>query len=392
MKKIYIIILIFICLNLTGCYDYKELNTLAIVTATEINIKDDEYIVTAQVINPQAPDKATNPQAPFIIYSGTGKTLQEAYRNITLESSRFLYSNHLQLLIINEKMAQKDISQIIDLFLRNPAIRSEFYIMIGQNDDILDIITPIDDVSSISIKESIEINSKFQGVTNKITFNEFTSNLLNPNLEVTIPSIKLLNDSKEGEETENTKKTKIESIYELAGLAVFKKNKLTGYLTNEESLSYNIINNNIDNTILNCACEDDPKKYLTIEVIKNESNITFDKKNKSFSISINISGNLNESHCNLSVKNDKDIKKINKMYEKYITERLTTDINNIKNKYNSDIFGFLDIIYKNDYSYYQKIKNTWEDETFKNTKISINTKVNIAEKGNSLEVTNEKNK
>ena len=67
--KIFPILIIFL---LTGCYDHKELNTIAIMTATEINKIDDEFIVNVQVVNPQSKD-TVNVQAPFIIYEGKVK-------------------------------------------------------------------------------------------------------------------------------------------------------------------------------------------------------------------------------------------------------------------------------------------------------------------------------
>ena len=76
IKKIFLLLLIFI---LTSCYDNKELNNIAILTATEINKIDDNYIINAEIVNPQAPDKQTTKEAPFIIYTGKGKTIKEAY-------------------------------------------------------------------------------------------------------------------------------------------------------------------------------------------------------------------------------------------------------------------------------------------------------------------------
>ena len=90
MNKKILIIIIPLLFLLTGCYDYKELNSISILSATEINKIDDEFIVSAQAVNPQAPDKTSNAQAPFIIYTGRGKTIQEAYRSIANESSKFL--------------------------------------------------------------------------------------------------------------------------------------------------------------------------------------------------------------------------------------------------------------------------------------------------------------
>ena len=159
-KKIIIIVSIFL---LTGCYDYKELNDIAILTATEINKIDNEYIINAQVVNPQSKD-TVNIQAPFIIYEGKGKTIQEAYREIKLQSSRFLYPNHLQLLIINENLAKEDITKIIDYYLRIPHVRTEFNIIIGKNENILNITTPIDDVSSTSIVDTTRIKQYHQKI------------------------------------------------------------------------------------------------------------------------------------------------------------------------------------------------------------------------------------
>ena len=50
MKKIILIIFLFL---LTGCYDYKEINNLGIVSAIGIDFKDDEYIITLEVLNDQ---------------------------------------------------------------------------------------------------------------------------------------------------------------------------------------------------------------------------------------------------------------------------------------------------------------------------------------------------
>lgn len=392
MNKKYLLIIILIPFLLTGCYDYKELNSIAIVSATEINKIDDEYIIYAQVVNPQAPEKTTNPQAPFIIYTGKGNTIQEAYRNITTEASRYLYPSHLELIIINEKLAKEDVTQVIDFYLRHPALSGEFYLMIGKNDNILEAITPIDAISSSSIKSSVDISNKYLGITNKVTFNDFTNQALNPNLEIIVPSIELLNYKEESQKTESVEKTQTETKYKLSGLSVFKDNKLLGYLTEDESLSYNIINNKIKNAIINYECDKENKKYIAIEVINTSSKISFSKEDKSIKIDISIKANLNEIQCDIDLKDKENIKKINKMYEQDLKEKLTKNISSIKEKYNSDIFGFLDIIYKNDYSYYKTIKDTWSATSFKGLKIEVNPKVKIVEKGNLLEVVNEKNK
>lgn len=382
-KKIF---LLFLILLLTGCYDQKELNTIAIMTATEINKIDDEFVVNTQVINPQSSDKTVNVQAPFIIYEGKGKTIHEAYRKIKLQSSRYLYPNHMEILIINQNLAKEDVKQIIDMFLRIPDIRTEFYVLVGKNNNILNITTPIDDVSATSILDTMETNNKYLGITNFVTFNDFANMELNKNLEIILPSIEAVNYTEESENISNTENTKIKSLYKLGNLAIFKGNKLKGYLTEDESTSYNIIKNKAKSILITYECEQD--KYMTVEATDIKSDIS--TKNKEINISINMTGNINETMCSIKLNDEKNIQKIEKELKEYINSKIETSIDNIRKTYNSDIFGFLDIIYKQDYNTYKKIKDNWYKSEFKNIKINIDSKVNIIGKGNVLEGSNEK--
>lgn len=387
MNKKILIIIIPLLFLLTGCYDYKELNSISILSATEINKIDDEFIVSAQAVNPQAPDKTSNAQAPFIIYTGRGKTIQEAYRSIANESSKFLYLNHIQILIINEKIAKENLDEIVDYFMRSSAIRTEFYVLIGRDDNILDIITPINDISSASIKESIENNLKYLGTTSDITFNELVSIMLDENSEIVLPSIKLINDSKEGENIENTEETKVNTKYELSNLAIFKDDKLIGYLDEEQSKTYNILQNKINNTILTYECDKD--KYMSVEIIDSKSSM--DVSNKKANIEVKLSGNLNEYNCSKSLDNKKTIEQIEKEFEQKLTETITKNINEVRTEYNSDIFSFLDNIYKKDYKTYKTIKNNWYNSNYQELELSVKVDLTVIAKGKVMEAINEKN-
>ncbi|MBQ2872593.1 MAG: Ger(x)C family spore germination protein [Bacilli bacterium] len=384
IKKILLILIIFL---LTGCYDHKELNTIAIMTATEINKINNEYIINVQVVNPQSSDKTVNVGSPFFVYEGKGITLHEAYRNIKTQSSRFLYPNHMQLLIVNEKLAKEDISEIIDFYLRIPDTRTEFNVLIGKSDNILNITTPIDDISAISILETMRTNNKYLGITNLVTFNDFANMNLNKNLEIILPSIETVDYTEESTTIENTEKTEIKSLYKLGNLAIFKDNKLLDYLDKDESITYNLIKNKVASILITKECEKD--KYITAEATEIKSEIS--TKNKEININVKMSGNINENMCNIKLNNEKELKKLEKELSKYIKDKIETSINNIRKNYNSDIFGFLDLIYKKDYKTYKEIKDTWYDGEFQNIKINIKSSIDIIGKGNVQEGNNEKN-
>ena len=371
IKKTIIILFIFI---LTGCYDHQELNDIAILTATEINKIDNEFIINVEIVNPK---KEESNEIPFVIYQSKGKTIQESYRMLKLNTSRYIYPDHLRIVIINENLAKEDISEVLDFYLRNPLSRTEFKILISKDENILNPINPIEPISSNSILDTLETNRNYLGISNLVTLNDLTSMKLNPHTEIVLPSIKL----------DNTIQNIEKPNYSLDGLAIFKDNKLKGYLTIDESITYNLIKNNLHNTIITYECEKD--KYLSLEIINYKSITSI--KNKEINIDIPITSTINESLCNIDYNNQKDINKLENNLNTYLSRTITKNINHIKKEYNSDIFGFLDIIYKQDYNFYQEVKNSWYQNDFQNIKVNINPKIKIISKGKIMEGINEKN-
>ena len=55
-------------------------------------------------------------------------------------------------------------------------------------------------------------------------------------------------------------------------------------------------------------------------------------------------------------------------------------------KYKTDVFGIGNMIYKQDYKYWYKVKNTWHDDYFPEVDFKVKVGVNLTSKG-SLENT-----
>ena len=125
MKKL--LLLIPLLLLLSGCYNYRELNDLTIVSAISINKIDDKYDVTAQVVNPKKEQDTSSSNEPdFITYNSEGKSIQEAFRLIVKESPKKMYGAQMQILIIDENIAKENLKDILDFLARDPEIRKEF--------------------------------------------------------------------------------------------------------------------------------------------------------------------------------------------------------------------------------------------------------------------------
>ena len=99
MKKIKIILILVITILISGC-SYKELNDLAIASALGIDYQNNEYIISAQIMELKKQEKEDTSSA--LIYLGKGKTISEALRNISLKYPNYLYLGHLELIIIGK--------------------------------------------------------------------------------------------------------------------------------------------------------------------------------------------------------------------------------------------------------------------------------------------------
>jgi len=371
---------------LTGCYDYRELNSIAIISAESIDYVNGEFLISVQVLNPQAPEKTTTVQAPFIIYSGTGKTIQEAYLNITSKTSRDLYANHLQLLLLSNEVASNHLDDVIDYYSRNPLIRTEFNVLVIHDENPIGMITPIEEISASSFVDTININSHNYGTSLCVTFNDLLKWYLDPNIEIVLPAIKIIKNSDEMNSSENTSSSYVKSLYEINGLSLFKNNKIIGYLDKFQTISFNFVRGNIKNTTFSYECE--KGKYITYEILNSNSKINISDKNVIFKF--NIYANINESQCNIDLSNIDTINKIQNDTSLYFNKFIMDNISIINKKYSHDVFGLKDYIYKNNHDLYIRIKDNYDD-FYKNLNINIESNFNIISEGNILGGLNEKN-
>lgn len=383
MKKLLIILITLTFL--TGCYNYRELNDLAIVTAVSISKEKDNYNIAVQVVNPKKDQDTSSSNEPdFIVYKSKGETLQAAFESLVKESPKRMYKTQMQILIIDEKMAKNNIKEVFEYLARNPEIRNEFNVLIGKSDNILETLTPLNNLSSQNILDSLKASSKYLGNTNLLTFNELLSDYQNEKTEMAIPVIKLTSQkNKDDKNTEKIlEKTTTTPAIVLDNISIFKDNKLIGYLSTKETVSYNFINNNI--TLTNIKKDYPNNKYIAYKILKSKSKLEVTPKKHTITLTIKGNAEINEATYNIDLSKEKNIKKLEKSLNKRLEKMITSSFNSTRKKYNSDIYGFEDLYYKKDPKYYNKIKKDWDSKEFQKIKLKVKSNIKIVEQGNIL--------
>ena len=366
---------------LSGCYNYRDLNDLAIVSGISIAKVQEGYEVSLLVINPKKQTDSSGSEEPdFIIYKGTDSSIGEAIRKITLESPKQLYLAHMNLLIIDENVAKNNLKNVLDFFARNPEIRDEFYVMIGKNRDILSVTTPLENISSENILDTLKVNANYLGYTTMITFQDLLHHYLNPHLELAISSVEIYGNQEKGNTTDNIKNTERDAYSIVSGIAIFKDNKLVGYLNDNDALVYNIITHHTNNFLVKTHYSN--KEFFVVEVLNEDTDVNVDVLNHK--IYIHLKGRAILSEENITNKLDKNeiIDSFQDNMNRTIEDMVLDSVSGTIKKYHTDIYGFQNIVYQKNPRYIKNLKENWNDNVLDHFTIEVTSSIRIVEKGN----------
>ena len=392
MKKL--ISLFIILFFVSGCWNYKELDDYSIVTGIAIDINEEEYEVSVLISNTKkSSDSSSDSSSQSVVYSGMGDSIFSAFKDIGKISPKELYLDHFTLLVISEDVATKGLYNIVDFFLRYPMVRKDFSIALAKDckaKDTLKIVSPLTDYPSQSVADNLQSTSKLQGSIINLNYNELVYELIADGQEITMSTIKIIGDEKEGSKQDNIKSSEPKTYLKLDNIAVFKGDKLVDFANKTESIGINIINGNATEMHIKVDTEEG---YVVCNTVEFSSEINIKFKNNKPIISINVNGNAKIMELNGSIdlhdnKTVKEIqKKLNNKIKKYMEESLNFAI---KNK--TDIFGFGKLVYKKNPNYFNKVKKTW-NEDLGDLKINIKSDLTIksvSSTENSVEVLNAK--
>ncbi|CAH0313506.1 Spore germination protein B3 [Peribacillus sp. Bi96] len=384
-----LIVLIVFLLFTTGCWNRRELNELAITLAIGLDItKNGQYLVTAQVVNPAevaGKDSGGTGLSPVIIYQATGKTVFEAFRKMTKESPRKIYPSHLRILVIGESLAREGIGKPLDLLSRDWEVRSDFYTVVAKGmkaEDILKVPTAIEKIPANKMFSTLLVSEKAWAGTSAVTLDELIAGMVSDGKKPVLTGIQAVI---KGNEETSLSKQNVEMIDPPAritygNLAVFKKDKLVGWLDEKQSKTYNVITNKEKSTVVNIPCPKGGKAVY--EVKKSNTELKGKIKNGKPEIDLNVSveGNVGEVECHIDLTKPETIEKLEEIYEKESKEFFKKAIKQVQEKYNVDIFGFGEAIHRADPTAWKNLKKDW-DKNFENLPVHIKVQGEIRRVG-----------
>ena len=383
MKRIKFLILLLPLLS--GCYNYRELNELGITTAVSIDYKDNNFYVIAEVINPiKQQDASSSNNSPFVNYNSSSSSLQDAFRKVVLESPRQLYAAQLEIIVLSEEVVNNHLEEVLEYFARDPESRTEIKIIVAKTEDSTKAITLqtlLTSLSSSNIIKSLDLQSKVLGMAYPVTLNELLNMYIDPYLEVVLPSMTLYGNYEIGDEKENITTSSPKAIVKIDGSTITKDNKILGYLDLEESKTLNLINGKLKETIIKMNYYDG---YIIFEPNRIKVSRELDIKNNIIKINISGYSKTKEIQSNIDLKDPKEVEKLNKALNMELEKKITDTFNSIREKYDTDVFGFQELYYRTNYKYFKENCTNWYEDIYPKIKLEVKANVRLYEKGSTL--------
>ncbi len=331
MKK-WFILLSFILIFGTGCFDYTELNDMAIISGISIDYEENLYKVAFEILNTQNKENVETNEKVFLA-NGSGSSISEAFSNAALEIADLPYMAHLKTIIISEDVAKEHVEEIIDFLIRDNHIRNIFYLTIAKDTSAYLVLSHTDKnnpVVSTAVSNLIDSDIYSNHIAAELNFEQFVMNIIDPRKDTYVSSIEIQDD-----------------ILKLGPIAIFKNYNMQNFLTEEESATFNVMNGESKEIHFKVNCPNNENNFIVLTTFNKPKTETKIEGNN-VTLKAEVETRVVENHCELDFK---EVSTYERIQEK-IKEKLIKDMQNVMEKSlqnESDILRIEQI-------YYQKYK------------------------------------
>jgi spore germination protein KC len=369
----------------TGCWNRRELNNLAFAGVIGIDKAGNDFEVSVLVMDPNAASakKPSSGRSPSVLYHAKGETVPQAIRRMAAVTPRHLYFSHIRMLIFGEQLARDGIRDTLDFLSRNNEIRTDFYFAISKGTtarELLGVFTPLETLSANNMFGTLEVSRKTWAPTVPVQLDDLMSDLISEGKHPVLSTIQIQGDPKQAASKNNLEKVDTPGVLQYTGLAVLKKDKLVGWLNEDESKAYNYVQDKVKRTIGVVGCPGGGN--ISSEVIRSKTDVTGKvvQGKPQINIHIRVEASIQDVECKIDFTKKETIEDLDKRANRKLEAIIEHTIENVQKKYEVDIFGFGEVIHRANPRAWKKLKTNWDDE-FTNLPVQVTADIKTVRLG-----------
>ncbi len=397
MKKIKAVLLILSLIFFIGCWDRREPedNISVIAIGFDYDVEEEKYKLITQIVSPIAShgglgESGLEDKPQFWTVSSLGHTTLDALGNIRQKVSRYIHYSHTQIFVISEGfLEKKGILPVIDVLERSRDSRPIILLTVTKDDpeEILRKEMAVEGLSGKGIREMIELTDSEVGVTTVEHSRIFINKLSQPGIEAIAPMLNLYDensnsDNENNEDDEEDIDVGMSPAFKLGGLAAFNKDRLVGFLEAREARGWNWIRGKINRAVLNLELPVNDNKLATIIINQSAVKVKpiIEEGEAKIKIEIGAAALLQGIMGTAEINKESQLThSIKRRTAQVIRNDIKQAIEKAK-ELESDIFGFGNLFYRKENSFWQTVEDDWEKE-FIDLAIEIEVEVEFKRAG-----------
>ncbi|SFI86191.1 spore germination protein KC [Paenibacillus sp. UNC496MF] len=375
-------------LAVTGCWNSRELNQLAIVTAMSVDKAEgsDQYDLAFQVVMPgeiMSSSKSGSGNAPFSVYTVRSKTLFEGIRKASKQVPRQLFFSHIEVVILGERLAESGIAELFDFFERSHEVRLTSMLLVARGDPtdkLISTIVPLAPLQSEALMGASEFSARIWSGSPVIGIDDVIRKLINPGAEPSISGLRLVGDGMPTDNKQRLMQTRLPYHLEISGVAAFREGKLAGWLDNGQARGYMFIADRMRSTVMNLPCEDKPDG-IALEVVRSRTRtkVTFREGRAKVEIAVNAVGNVAEVQCGVPLQKLEEIDKLEHEWSQAVKADMMAAVKRAQTL-RSDVFAFGEALQRSQPKAWKSVAGRWGD-VFAEADVAITFKGQILRTG-----------
>lgn len=355
---------------LSGCWDSRELDELAIVFGVGVDQEDNDLQLTVEVAKPAQmlsggkSSPSGGGKEPVLVTHSSGRTVFDAVRNARSQSSRQLYFPNNEVVVLGHNLAKQGIYPALDFFLRDHEPRATTWVLVAEDKarDIFGSKYKLENTAGSTLEKITELGtlSKVTG----INVQEVNASMMDKSEAYLIPMVGVTG---QGEEM----RLKMDGT---AG--VFIKDKMVGTMNSRETRGVKWVKGEVKNASVVSTMKNDTET-MSSEISLNESSIkvVLERGRPKVQVEINTEGNVSDQSGTIDLSTHQDMQKANEATALAIKGEVLASIAKAKSL-NADVFGFGQVFGQTYPKEWQKMESSWLKD-FQDLEVTVLVRVNL---------------
>jgi spore germination protein KC len=376
-------LVILLTFGATGCWDSSEIDQLAIVTTSGVDVKNAEsgkpvYTVSLQIARTSKlgvgqsgmSGVSTGTTKTFVTMKRDGSDILMSLDSLQSQIARKAIRTHRLAVVLGESFARYGISPVLDEIVRHPGSRLRSFLLVAYHGEASTILG-LPNAFSRMPSEAL-VNMEKQGMITESTTKDFVEKL-NGKGDPWLP----------GMEPEEADSGTEPNTFNLSHIALFQRDKLVGWLDKEDIVGFKWLTNNVKGSIISVEIPGH-KGTVNGETISEKAtpSVRLVKGKPVINIRLNVREETVATGTNLNMRDPANIVLVEGVFTQEIKKQCEDALDKLQHQYESDALDFGDLIYRRYPKVWYQLEPHWREE-YSHIPVNVRVVVKILNTGSS---------